>query len=89
MIKLWRYKMNENNLTNEQKLILLNKDALYSQDIIFLIKREDIQTEAIDRLGRLLSDDEIICMKKSLEWAIGENMQIMYNTIFTEVLINA
>ena len=56
-------------------------------NMIFSITIEDLQNEAIKRIGRKLNDDEIIIAKKGIEWGIVNSaLDITYNTIFTEML---
>ncbi|MDR2910827.1 MAG: hypothetical protein LBV47_05635 [Bacteroidales bacterium] len=57
------------------------------QDIIFSITKEDLQNEAMQRIGRNLTDDEINVAKKGIEWGIANSaLDITYNTIFTEMI---
>ncbi|MDR1518374.1 MAG: hypothetical protein LBS52_09885 [Dysgonamonadaceae bacterium] len=53
--------------------------------IIFQIAEEDLQNEAINRIGRKLTDNEIDIAKDGIEWGISEPLDITYNTIFTEM----
>lgn len=52
--------------------------------ILFYISEEDIQNEAYFRIGRKLSEDEIGIIEDRLSWGIGESLNIIYSTIFTE-----
>jgi hypothetical protein len=57
------------------------------KDIIFSITVEDLQKEAIERIGRKITDDEINIAKKGIEWGIVDSaLSITYNTIFTEMI---
>ena len=56
-------------------------------NIIFQIIEEDLQIEAIERIGRKISFDEIAMAKKWIEEGIGGiALDITYNTIFTELI---
>ena len=61
-------------------------ETLQANETLFAITREDLQNEAIEKMGRQLTDEEILVAKKSLEWAIGESIGIVYNTIFSEII---
>ena len=55
--------------------------------IIFQITEEDLQNEAMERIGRLLTDDEVEIAKDGIEWGISDSaLEITYNTIFTEMI---
>ena len=57
------------------------------RNIIFSITVEDLQNEAIERIGRRLNEDEITIAKKGIEWGIVNfALDITYNTIFTEMI---
>lgn len=56
--------------------------------IIFAITVEDIQHEAKNKIGRELNEDEIIIAKDGLEWGILTGIDIIYSTIFNEMLRN-
>lgn len=57
-----------------------------SNEIIFAITKEDLQYEAIEILGRELTEEEIFTAKKYLEYGIGESIGIIYRTIFDEMI---
>ena len=55
--------------------------------IIFQITEEDLQNEAIERIGRKLTEDEIYSAKKGIEWGLGDiNLIMTYDTIFNEMI---
>jgi hypothetical protein len=51
--------------------------------IIYKITVDDLQNEAIQRIGRQLTDDEIEIAKETFEWGLGEtnHIFIMLNNI--------
>lgn len=53
---------------------------------VYLITVEDLQIEAKRFLGRALAESEILQAKKHLEFGIGESIEIIYSTIFNEVI---
>ncbi len=61
-------------------------ETLQVNEIVFAITKQDLQHEAIEKIGRELTDEEILISKKALEWAIGESIGIVYNTIFSEMI---
>ncbi|MEK6828007.1 MAG: hypothetical protein AABX78_01535 [Nanoarchaeota archaeon] len=61
-------------------------ETLQSNEIVFAITKEDLQYEAKERIGRELSEDEILDVKKRLEYGIGESIGIIYQTILTEII---
>ena len=55
---------------------------------LFTIAVEDIESVALERLGRTLSDDELLTAKKSLEWGLLTDIDAVYSAIFDEVIEN-
>jgi len=56
-------------------------------DVVFQITVEDLQAEAVERIGRELTDDEIDTAKDGIDCGIGyPTLDITYNTIFTEMI---
>jgi hypothetical protein len=59
------------------------------ENIIFQITEQDLQNEALERIGRQLTDDEIKIAKEYIEWGIADaTLNITYHTIFTEMIEN-
>ena len=59
---------------------------MINDNIIFQITKEDLQAEAIEKIGRNLTDNEIDVAKDGLEWGLLTNIDVVYNTIFTEMI---
>ena len=59
---------------------------MINDDIVFSITVEDLQNEAMERLDRKLSDEEIEIAKDGLEWGLLTGIDTIYNTIFTEMI---
>jgi|WetSurMetagenome_2_1015567.scaffolds.fasta_scaffold141637_2 hypothetical protein len=61
-------------------------DKQNKNKIVFSICIEDLQNEAIEKMGRMLTDDEIAVAKKGLEMGILTDIDSIYNTIFFEMI---
>lgn len=61
-------------------------ETLQANEIIFAITKEDLQYQAIEKIGRQLTDEEMLIAKKAIEWGVGESIGIVYNTIFSEMI---
>ena len=55
---------------------------------LFTIAVEDIQSVALERLDRTLSDDELLTAKKGLEWGLLTYIDAVYSAIFDEMIKN-
>jgi len=57
------------------------------KETVFSITVDDIQNEALERINRRLTDDEIDIAKKGLANGLGTlALDITYHTIFTEMI---
>jgi hypothetical protein len=72
-------------LTDEQKSLLLLNDTKCN-DIVYAIRREDIQYEAINRFEKLLNDDEIEHITEKLKEGMDTNILFLYDAIFSDVI---
>jgi len=59
-------------------------DLISKENLVYYIEKEDVQFEAKERIGRELKDEEFTIIRKLLDNGISINMDIIYNTIFTE-----
>jgi len=60
---------------------------LKEDDVIFLVTKEDLQNEATDRIGRQLTDEEILIAKDGFEWGMRSCiLDTTYETIFNEMI---
>ncbi|MCX6162313.1 MAG: hypothetical protein NTV87_13400 [Ignavibacteriae bacterium] len=57
-----------------------------SQEYVFTITLEDLQSEAKEKIGRELTEDEIDIAKKGLHYGLMTGIHIVYNTIFYEMI---
>jgi len=56
-------------------------------EIIFVITKEDLQDEAMENIGRELTDDEINTAIKGINYGLGTMaLDVTYHTIFTEMI---
>ncbi|MFA6570727.1 MAG: hypothetical protein WCT77_05760 [Bacteroidota bacterium] len=57
-----------------------------TDDLVFYLRKEDLQYEALEKIGRTLTDDEIHVAKKGLDWGLLTDIDVVYNTIFREMI---
>jgi hypothetical protein len=55
-------------------------------DLVFSISTIDLQNEALRILGRTLSEEEIDIAKDGLEAGLLTNIDVVYKTIFFEMI---
>ena len=55
-------------------------------ELLFYITKEDVQNEAMEKLGRHLTDEELYVARKGLDWGLMTGIDIIYKTIFGEML---
>ena len=53
-------------------------------ETVYLLTKEDIQNEAKERLGRKLTEEEFLDIKKRLNYGIGENMLDIVPAVFSD-----
>lgn len=61
-------------------------DITQSNEILLSFTVEDLQLEAIERIGRKLNDKEIRIAKKGLESGLLTSIDVVYSTIFNEMI---
>ena len=55
----------------------------FSEDnLLFSISKEDIQFEALEKIGRTLTNEELEIAKKGLEWGLLTDIDSVYSAIF-------
>ena len=57
-----------------------------SDRILFCITEEELQSEAKQILGRRLNEEEIIIAQKGLDYGIMTSIDVVYRTIFKEMI---
>lgn len=55
-------------------------------EIVFAITIDDLQYEAREKIGRELTENEILIAKKGLENGLLFDLDTVYNTIFEEMI---
>ncbi|MCF8242044.1 MAG: hypothetical protein K9J16_11710 [Melioribacteraceae bacterium] len=55
------------------------------ENLVFYITKEDIQYEAMRRIGREISEKEFHLVKKGLEGGLLTGIDIVYGAIFEEI----
>lgn len=63
-------------------------DTINNEHLVFAITLEDLQNESLEKIGRILTDEEIHVAKKGLEFGLLTGINTVYKTIFTEMIIN-
>lgn len=63
-------------------------DIMNNKHLVFVITLEDLQSESLENIGRILTDEEIYIAKKGLEFGLLTNIDTVYKTIFTEMIGN-
>lgn len=59
----------------------INKD-----DILFYISKETLQYEAMEIIGRSLTEEELDFARKGLEWGLMTDIDTVYNAIMSEMI---
>jgi len=55
-------------------------------ELLFSISLEDLQSEALRIIGRTLTEEEVDIAKKGLEFGLLTGIDIIYKTIFFEMI---
>jgi hypothetical protein len=61
-------------------------DNIDNNYLVFAITLDDLQREALEKIGRILTDEEIDIAKKGLEFGLLTNIDVIYRTIFCEMI---
>ena len=63
-----------------------NTAKTFSEDnLLFSISEEDMQIEALEKIGRTLTGEELEIARKGLEWGLLTDIDSVYNAIFEEM----
>jgi uncharacterized protein (UPF0332 family) len=54
--------------------------------LVFSITLEDLQSEALEKIGRTLTEEEILVAKKGLESGLLTDINTVYTAIFFEMI---
>jgi hypothetical protein len=55
-------------------------------NLVFSISLEDLQSEALRIISRTLNEDEVNIARKGLEYGLLTDIDIIYKTIFSEMI---
>ena len=61
-------------------------EASEKDKLVFSITLEDLQYEALEKIGRTLTEEEVHIAKKGLEWGLLTDIDTIYATIFREMI---
>jgi len=61
-------------------------ELINKEESIFLITLEDIQNEAMEKIGRTLTEEEVEVARKGLEFGLLTGIDTVYQTIFSEMI---
>ena len=61
-------------------------ETILKSDLLFYISKEDLQSYAIEKIGRKLNEEELNIAKKGLDYGINTGIDIIYNTILFEMI---
>jgi len=67
-------------------MIIKMNGKIEKDNLLFYIIKEDLQQEALPKIGRELNEEEIEIARKGIEWGISSSPEIIYHTIFTEMI---
>ena len=60
-------------------------ETICKDDLLFYISKETLQYEALQKIGRYLTEEELDLAKKGLEWGLMTDIDTVYNTILFEM----
>ncbi len=61
-------------------------DTIEKDKLVFSIILEDLQREALEKIGRTLTEEEVHVAKKGLEFGLLTDIDTIYKTIFSEMI---
>jgi hypothetical protein len=61
-------------------------ETIEKEKLVFAITLPDLQHESLERIGRILTDEEIHVAKKGLESGLLTDIGTVYKTIFSEMI---
>ncbi len=60
--------------------------TIEKEELVFAITLPDLQHESLEKIGRVLTDEEIHVARKGLESGLLTDIDIVYKTIFSEMI---
>ena len=64
----------------------MNTELINKEDLLFYISKETMQYEAMQKIGRHLTDEELDIAKDGLDWGLTFDIETVYNTILFEMI---
>lgn len=61
-------------------------DVINRDELLFYITKETMQNEAMMKIGRHLTEDELNIVKDGLEWGLTTDIDTVYNTIMYDMI---
>lgn len=61
-------------------------ETIEKDKLVFSITLEELQNEALGKIGRTLTDEEIQVARKGLEYGLCIDINTIYATIFSEMI---
>ncbi len=61
-------------------------ETIKKEEVLFYITKETIQYEAMRKIGRYLTEEELDIAKDGLEWGLMTDIDTVYNTILFEMI---
>lgn len=62
----------------------MNTEIIKKDDLLFYITKETMQSEAQEKIGRTLTDEELHVTRKGLESGLMTDIDTVFNTILFE-----
>ncbi len=76
----------EKRISKRCKGYNLDMETINKDDILFYISKETLQYEAMEKIGRSLTEEELDIAKKGLEWGLMTDIETVYNAILFEMI---
>lgn len=64
----------------------MNMETINKEDLLFYISKETMQYEAMQKIGRHLTEEELDVAKDGLDWGLMTDIDTVYNTILFEMI---
>ncbi len=64
----------------------MNVETINKEDLLFYISKETMQYEAMQKIGRYLTEEELDVAKDGLDWGLTFDIDTVYDTILFEMI---
>ncbi len=61
-------------------------ETINKEELLFYITKETMQYEAMQKIGRHLTEEELDIAKDGLDWGLMTDIDTVYNTILFEMI---